>query len=174
MRQKSQGSRSGLFLIELILSLLVLSLVSTVCIRLFAASWENRKTAREWNHIQELTVNAAEILEAGNGSAEEFAVMFASGGFTTAGAEDALTEELTEDALTGELAENVFADSHVEFYFNSGWQPCTEADASYVLQIQLLHESWSKGMELTFLNSAGDILYQQEIRYPSEGGAAHE
>ncbi|MBQ7370743.1 MAG: hypothetical protein IJW67_02470 [Blautia sp.] len=143
MRRKSSGSRSSLFLIELILSLLVFSLVSTVCIRLFAASWKSRTAAREWNHIQELTVNAAEILEAGDGQTEDFLLLFPEG---------------------------IVSDTQVEVSFDSHWASCDAEHAAYTLQLKLIPDTWSKTMEITVQKRGQDMLYQQEIGFPRTAG----
>lgn len=139
MRRKSFGSRSSLFLIELILSLLVFALVSTVCIRFFGASWKNRTAAREWNHIQELTVNASEILEAGDGRIEDFCLLFPDG---------------------------VIKDSGMDIFYDSRWASCDEEHAVYTLQLQITLEKYTKTMDVVFLDKNGNVLYQQEIRYP--------
>ena len=66
MKKLITHSKSSLFLIEMILSILILALTCTVCVRIFAAAKTQREEARELNHIQELvswnpcTENSAE------------------------------------------------------------------------------------------------------------------
>ena len=56
MRKLYNHSKSTLFLMEMILSILILSLTCTACVQIFAAARNNREKARQYNHIQELTV----------------------------------------------------------------------------------------------------------------------
>lgn len=55
MKNLQTHSRSSLFLMEIILAVLILTLTSTACVQIFAASRIQRQKARELNHIQELT-----------------------------------------------------------------------------------------------------------------------
>lgn len=54
MRKLYNHSKSTLFLMEMILSILILSLTCTACVQIFAAARNNREKARQYNHIQEL------------------------------------------------------------------------------------------------------------------------
>ena len=63
MKKITTHSKSSLFLMEMILSILILALTCTACIRIFAAAKTQRKEARELNHIQELVTSAGETLE---------------------------------------------------------------------------------------------------------------
>ena len=63
MKKLITHSKSSLFLIEMILSILILALTCTVCVRIFAAAKTQREEARELNHIQELVTSAGETLE---------------------------------------------------------------------------------------------------------------
>lgn len=67
MKHITSHSKSSLFLMEIIFSLLILSLSACICVQLFANAKLTRKQAREWNHIQELTVTAGEFLEGTSG-----------------------------------------------------------------------------------------------------------
>jgi len=63
MKKITTHSKSSLFLMEMILSILILALTCTACIRIFAAAKTQRKEARELNHIQELVTSAGETLQ---------------------------------------------------------------------------------------------------------------
>lgn len=68
-KKATARSKSSLFLIEMLFAAAILIFASTVCIQIFAAAKVHRQKAREWNHIQELTISACERLEGWN---EEF------------------------------------------------------------------------------------------------------
>lgn len=76
MKKLITHSKSSLFLIEMILSILILALTCTVCVRIFAAAKTQREEARELNHIQELVTSAGETLEGWNGQLSSFISIF--------------------------------------------------------------------------------------------------
>lgn len=63
MKKLKAHSKSSLFLMEMILSIFVLTLTATVCVQFFAAAKVQRQKAHELNHIQELTSSVGEMLE---------------------------------------------------------------------------------------------------------------
>ena len=52
MKKTQHNSGTSLFLMEMILALLFLSLSSAACIQIFAAARKNRIQAEQWNQIQ--------------------------------------------------------------------------------------------------------------------------
>ena len=62
MKESRHNSGTSLFLMEMILALLFLSLSSAACIQIFAAARKNRLQAEQWNQIQALTTSVGEIL----------------------------------------------------------------------------------------------------------------
>ena len=79
MQKLNKRSGSSLFLMEMILSILILALACTACIRIFAAAGTDRRKARELNHIQTLTVSAGEILEGWTGNPDDFLSLLPGG-----------------------------------------------------------------------------------------------
>ena len=61
------SSRSGLFLMELIISILFFSLASAVCVKLFVSSHTISKDSVELNHSLEWCQNVAEAFYGSNG-----------------------------------------------------------------------------------------------------------
>ena len=57
MKKSQHNSSTSLFLMEMILALLFLSLCSAACIQIFAAARKNRIQAEQWNQIQALTTS---------------------------------------------------------------------------------------------------------------------
>ena len=139
MKKTTTHSRSGLFLMELILSLLILSLAAAACIQIFAAARSFRRQAREWNHIQELTISAGEILEGTDGSTEAFLHL---------------------------LPDGTAADHTLTYSFDTGWEPCAKSEAAYQMIITLHTGPGVKQADLQFQNSRGETLYEQTICFP--------
>ena len=139
MKKTTVHSRSGLFLMEMILSLLILALTSAVCIRIFAAAHSSQKQAREWNHIEELTVSAGEILEGTDGSPEAFLSLMPGGSLS---------------------------DGRILYFFDSRWKACAESGAAYRFSVTLSSDSRSREAALSFQDPKGEVLYEQTIRFP--------
>lgn len=139
MKPMRQDHKSSLFLLEMIFSILVLALCSAACIRLFAVSWQNRREARAWNHIQELTINFSEILEAGDGSMDSFLTFYPEG------------ERSSKSLL---------------YYYDLSFQPAQDTDAVYQLEVSPSLSQGEKSITLRFLQAPDTLLYEKEIRYP--------
>ena len=60
MKKSRHNSGTSLFLMEMILTLLFLSLSSAACIQIFAAARKSRLQAEQWNQIQALTTSVGE------------------------------------------------------------------------------------------------------------------
>lgn len=148
MQNLNKRSGSSLFLMEMILSILILALACTACIRIFAAAGTDRRKARELNHIQTLTVSAGEILEGWTGNPDDFLSL-----------------------LPGGIAES----DKIYYYYDKEWTICSEDEAQYSLSVQLSLSNTKKEAELTFYNASHTILYETVITFPFSGKeAGHE
>lgn len=72
----SSSSRSGLFLMELIISILFFSLVGAVCVKLFVNSHITSQNSVELNHALEWSQNVAEVFYGCNGDITQMADLF--------------------------------------------------------------------------------------------------
>lgn len=148
MKHLSSHSKTSLFLMEMILSLLFLSLAACVCVQIFVSAKSAREQAREWNHIQELTVSVGEFLEGSKGTPEEFLSLYPM----------------------GQQQEN-----HLSYYFDSSWNLLSHKELSsdavehssyqYCMKLTFLSEKREKKVLLHFYKKEQE-LYQQEISFP--------
>lgn len=141
MQKLNKRSGSSLFLMEMILSILILALACTACIRIFAAAGTDRRKARELNHIQTLTVSAGEILEGWTGNPDDFLSL-----------------------LPGGIAES--GKIYYYYYYDKEWAICPEEEARYCLSVQLSLSTKKKEAELTFFDASHTILYETVITFP--------
>lgn len=74
----SSSSRSGLFLMELIISILFFSLAGAVCVKLFVNSHVVSQNSVELNHALEWSQNVAEAFYGCNGDIEQMQELFNS------------------------------------------------------------------------------------------------
>lgn len=138
MRKVTTPSKTGLFLMEMILALLFLSLSCAACIQVFAAARTNRSHSREWNHIQELTISVGEVLEGTDGSA---------------------------DAILTHLPGGAKEDGTLCYEYDCNWALCAKASEG-VYEMRLTPGTGpDKSCGLTFLSGEKE-LYRTELHFP--------
>lgn len=74
--QTKNSSKSGIFLMELILSILFFSIAAAVCVKLFVTSHQLSDQSVKLNHAVAMAENIAEAFYGCNGNAGELAVLF--------------------------------------------------------------------------------------------------
>lgn len=142
MHKIAAHSKSSLFLMEMLLSLLILALACTACVRLFAAARLQRQMAREYNHIQELIISAGELLEGWDGQSDSFALLLPYG-------------EKEGDVLV--------------CCYDQNWQNCSLEAAAYRMELLPTLLETEKQAQLTFYNASGTELYGITLRFPFQG-----
>lgn len=184
MQKLTSHSRSSLFLMEMILSILILALTCTACVRIFAAAKTQRQKARELNHIQELATCAGEVLEGWDGELSSFSQIFEtaanvsdseisdSGGTISSDSGSSISS--ATDASVGKTknaSKNSRISSPVEsyllnYYYDREWNSCDKTSAEYNMSIQLIVADYTKTADLNFYNSANENLYHLSISFP--------
>lgn len=104
---KNESSKSGLFLMELILAILFFAFASAICARLFVASHLISRDTREENRAAALTQSAAACVQASDGDMAKAALLLHG-----------------ESESGGIIA-----------YYDADWQSCGAADAVYLLTV---------------------------------------
>lgn len=141
MKKTARHSKNSLFLMEMIMVLLFLSLSGAACVRIFAMARENRTETQEWIHIQSLTTSAGEILEGTNGREADF-LQYLPGGTAS--------------------------DSSIVWYYDNTWELCSHEDASYEMNLSLSDVTEEKKATLTFsrLYGKSEKLYSIDLAFP--------
>lgn len=140
MKKITSHSKNSLFLMEMILILLFLSLSGAACIHVFSAAVKNRQYARELRHMQELTTSVGEILNGTDGTA---------------------------GSILKYLPEGTEKQNFLNWYYDSGWNTCPENKAVYQMELQLKPAASSKAGTLTFYKlSSSDELFKIDLAFP--------
>ena len=151
MKKSRHNSGTSLFLMEMILALLFLSLSSAACIQIFAAARKSRLQAEQWNQIQALTTSVGEVLEGTDG-----------------------TDEQILSLLPGGIKKN----TSLIWYYNRNWQSCSSGEAACEMILERIAyaimgkemgkiSSSEKSGELSFRQlSNGSELYRITLRFP--------
>ena len=184
MKKKSSHSKTALFLMEMILSILILALTCTACVRIFAAAKTQRQEARELNHTQELATCAGEALEGWDGELSSFSQIFETAANvsdseisdsdgTISSDSDSSISSATDASVgkTKNASKNSRISSPVEsyllnYYYDREWNSCDKTSAEYNMSIQLIVADYTKTADLNFYNSANKNLYHLSISFP--------
>ena len=184
MQKLTSHSRSSLFLMEMILSILILALTCTACVRIFAAAKTQRQEARELNHTQELATCAGEALEGWDGELSSFSQIFETAAnvsdseisdsdVTISSDSDSSISSATDASVgkTKNASKNSRISSPVEsyllnYYYDREWNSCDKTSAEYNMSIQLIVADYTKTADLNFYNSANKNLYHLSISFP--------
>ena len=184
MQKLTSHSRSSLFLMEMILSILILALTCTACVRIFAAAKTQRQEARELNHIQELATCAGEALEGWDGELSSFSQIFETAanvsdseasdsdgtissysGSSISSATDASVDK-TKNASKNSRISSPVESYLLNYYYDREWNSCDKTSAEYNMSIQLIVADYTKTADLNFYNSANKNLYHLSISFP--------
>ena len=188
MQKLTSHSRSSLFLMEMILSILILALTCTACVRIFAAAKTQRQEARELNHIQELATCAGEALEGWDGELSSFSQIFetaanvsdseasdSDGTISSYSGSSISSATDTSVGKTKNASKNASKNSRISspvesyllnYYYDREWNSCDKTSAEYNMSIQLIVADYTKTADLNFYNSANENLYHLSISFP--------
>lgn len=137
-------SKSSLFLMEMILSLLFFALACSVCIQISFLSFRARHEARLLNHMQELTITTGEVLEGWEGTAADYCLLLKEVGL--------LPEILPVQHYEGEGSPSAC----IRLYFDRSFAPCEAEGALWELQLTLFRESYEKSLTAQLLEKQED------------------
>lgn len=99
-------SKSSLFLIEMLFSLLFFSIIAALCIQVFVQSHTLSKKSENLNEAQNLASSLAEVIIASEGDSSSIRTYF---------------------------PEAVFSEDQIFLYYDSDWNLTSEENSSYVL-----------------------------------------
>ena len=135
MRGNKLSSASGMFLIELLLAILIFSVASAICLRVFVTANQISTESHNLNRAVIAAQNGAECFKATGGNLAEAAGL-----------------------LNGELADG---GSAVEIYFDSAWQPAVQGDFKYILKIGEVNRQGGSLIsgEVTVSEAAGGLIF---------------
>ena len=141
MKKLQHNSGNSLFLMEMILALLFLSLSCAACIQVFAAARSNRLRAQQLNQIQALTTSMGEALEGTDGSNGQILSLLPNGSRKSA---------------------------DLVWYYDVAWQNCEDSESAYEMVFTPATSSQEKSGSLTFYRTTDHKeLYQINLSFPA-------
>lgn len=141
-------SKSGLFLMELLINLLLFCLLCGCGLMFFIKSYNLTNDATALHQAVAITSSVAGIYETGDGS-------FAP-----------LLEVYTDAAQEGK---------YLCIYLNEDFSPCTKEQTAYYIMVEQTDNTTGK-IRIDFYNSSGEVLYSIPAYYysPTTLGTAKE
>ena len=148
--QTKNSSKSGIFLMELILSILFFSIAAAVCVKLFVTSHQLSDQSVKLNHAVAMAESIAEAFYGCNGNAGELETLFPGAETEQTDEQMILTINNAEEGIcafvkinaSGELTTceiRVGTSQQITVYQEQG----TEFDSVYELQLTLFpQEEW--------------------------------
>ncbi|MEA4892273.1 MAG: hypothetical protein VB085_06895 [Peptococcaceae bacterium] len=159
-----ERSKTGLFLMELILMVLVFSFSAAACLRVFAYARKVSDYSEDLNEAVLKAQSAAEAYKAAGGDLEK-----ACG--TIAGSADLKEGQyrvgLAEDASQpGCAAISGGAENSAVFFFDSRWNPVPEAEACFTLRLEEANHKLSIDVEK---QAAEEKLFTLQVKAVDHG-----
>lgn len=147
MHRKS-ARRSSLFLFELMISILMFSVASAWCVRLFVAARSVVKETEQQNHVQNMAAGYAELFL----SAEDFDRCL-----------------LNEGAEKEETAQGVL----YRFWYDADWKICSEGEAVFCFEAAVEKNGNFEKCSFSYrVTEEGDTRYLLDVDRYTGGEAA--
>ena len=119
---KHPKSKSSLFLMELIITILFFSIAGAVCVQFFVKAHTFGQKTKELNHAVAAAQGFAEVMRGTDGSIDSILAVY-------------------PNAVLGN-------ETFFEVYYDDAFQPCTPEDAVYVSDVTLLPNGAIQNMEI--------------------------
>lgn len=142
-------SKSSLFIMEMILSVLFFALACSICLQVAFMSYQTRHEARVLNHIQELSVTCSEILEGWTGTNADYALLLQEVGLLP------VIEPVQKYEGEGSPC------GLISLYFDRTFTPCPAEDAFWHLHLRLFREDYQKSLRAVLFEKQEDGAYAE-------------
>lgn len=139
--QLKPSRRSSLFLMELIISILLFSLASAFCVRIFVKSHTIETESATLDHAVTAATSVAEILR---------------------------IQDDPSGLLKECYPEADFDDNNITIYFDQTWLPCSHTDSVYTLHLTMTHQDHFLNGDIQ-VSEHEDILYTLTVKTYKEG-----
>lgn len=130
------ASKSSLFLLELLFSILFFILTAALCIQVFVKARLLSQDAENLTFSHNLCENISTLIRGSDGSLQD-----------------------ASDALCRFYPEAVCEDSFVFLYYDRGWEPADREDAVYIVTVSLSREEQFLLAQIGISDAQGQEIY---------------
>lgn len=145
--RRPRHTRSSLFLIELIISILFFSVGSAVCIQAFAQARLMSRAAEDLSFASARVSGAASVIRYTDGTLE---------------------------SVQKYLPSAAQIDGGYQICYDRDQQPCAEEEAAYILSIHTEQEGIRTDAHLVMSDEDGETIYELSLRYPAPSRQSKE
>ena len=146
-------SRSGIFLMEIIIAILFFSIVSAICLNIFVHTHNLSKSTAELNFAVREAANVAEIVKSADTFEDASQRLEAAGGYTRANNKDS-------NVLNGLGYADLNAQNIYISFWDDEYQMCTQADAAYCILVAASNDSGNLTSDAVF---AGMVTWEIRV-----------
>lgn len=164
--KKNARTGSRLFFIEFLIVIFFFLIISTVCLRLFAAARLTTQKASALSHAQQISSSIAELVEGGVERADELPEYFPDDVYEVAPDSVAAETAATSAGLESTAASaDASARTSVAFYYNREFTPCSKGSAFYTVTASLTLSGSQKQVTVVTKDADGTVIYELPVSF---------
>ena len=156
--KKNPRMGSRLFFIEFLIVIFFFLIISTVCLRLFAAAHLTTRKASALSHAQQMASSIAELVEGGVTHADELPQYFPD----SVPSETAATSADSESTAASADASST---TSVAFYYDRDFTPCSDGSAFYTVTAVLTISGSQKQVSIVTTDADGTVIYELPVSF---------
>lgn len=164
--KKNARTGSRLFFIEFLIVIFFFLIISTVCLRLFAAAHLTTRKASALSHAQQMASSIAELVEGGVTRADELPQYF-PGTVYEISPDSVPSETAATSADSESTAASADASSttSVVFYYDRDFTPCSGGSAFYTVTAVLTISGSQKQVSIVTTDRDHTVIYELPVTF---------
>lgn len=163
--KKNARTGSRLFFIEFLIVIFFFLIISTVCLRLFAAARLTTQKAGALSHAQQTASSIAELVESGIDSAKELPEYFPDDVYEisdrTGSADSSDIGSASSDAGSDAAATT----TSIIFYYDRDFTSCSKEDAFYTVTASITVSGQQKQADIVAKDRDGAVIYELPVTF---------
>lgn len=162
--KKNARTGSRLFFIEFLIVIFFFLIISTVCLRLFAAAHLTTRKVSALSHAQQMASSIAELVEGGVTRADELPQYFPGTVYETS--PDSVpsgTAATSADSESTAASAKASSTTSVAFYYNREFTPCSKGSAFYTVTAVLTISGSQKQVSIVTKDADGTVIYELPV-----------
>lgn len=164
--KKNPRMGSRLFFIEFLIVIFFFLIISTVCLRLFAAAHLTTRKASALSHAQQMASSIAELVEGSVTRADELPQYFPDSVYETS--PDSVPSETASTSADSEstaASADASSTTSVAFYYDRDFTPCSDGSAFYTVTAVLTISGSQKQVSIVTKDADGTVIYELPVSF---------
>lgn len=164
--KKNLRMGSRLFFIEFLIVIFFFLIISTVCLRLFAAAHLTTQKASALSHAQQMASSIAELVEGGVTRADELPQYFPDTVYEIS--PDSVPSETAATSADSEstaASADASSTTSVAFYYDRDFTPCSGGSAFYTVTAVLTISGSQKQVSIVTTDIDHTVIYELPVTF---------